>query len=68
MENEKKVTELNEEELNDVAGGYARSPYGAATPVRSFVILECPACGHSFRVKGSESYNATCPKCGSKVK
>lgn len=63
-ENEKKVTELNEEELLDIAGGFItpEQRYGDD----ALVCLVCPKCGkhYSTTVKGYHSSGALCPECG----
>lgn len=63
-ENEKKVTELNEEELGNIAGGFITPDvrYGGDTPV----CLVCPDCGKKYfsSLKEYCDCNALCPECG----
>lgn len=55
LENEKKVTELNEEELNDVVGGFVRPGQSNMT------FTECPCCGFKFEKTLNSYYR--CPSC-----
>lgn len=63
-ENEKKVTELNEEELGEIAGGFITPEvrYGDD----ALICLTCPECGktYSATLKEFHNFDALCPKCG----
>lgn len=61
-ENEKKLTELRDDELNDVAGG---RNYGTS-PTAGVRTLTCSNCGNTYKVKASALSHASCPKCGQK--
>lgn len=60
-ENEKKVMELSDEELGDVAGGYRQqgsAAYGA------YRVVTCSECGRSFKISASRSVaHPKCPNC-----
>lgn len=66
LENEKKVAELNEDELSNIAGGYRRPEY-SGTPSGAFRPMTCPECGKSFTVHVKALSGASCPECGCKV-
>lgn len=56
LENEKKVTELKEDELKDVAGGFVPPHKGNPT------FHECPCCEYAFP-SPLGAYDR-CPSCG----
>lgn len=63
LENEKKVTELKEEELKDVAGG------GGVVYLDDSFNGTCPVCGcHTFLDAGCDPWTgrvgSTCGECG----
>lgn len=64
LENEKKVTELNEDELGNIAGGFITPDvrYGDD----ALVCLTCPDCGKRYFSTLKEYFdcNALCPECG----
>lgn len=68
-ENEKKVMELSEDELEEVAGGgawgsqYRRSSSSSAAARQ----ITCPNCGTTCRVSVSTASYAVCPQCGNRV-
>lgn len=66
LENEKKVTELNEEELEDVSGGYATlGPSGR--PGVSIRTYTCPECGTRCQVRVGPATTPRCSSCGAEL-
>lgn len=62
-ENEKKATELKEEELLEVAGGYATLGPGGrpGVSIRTYI---CPECGATCKVRVEPGRSAQCSSCG----
>lgn len=74
-ENEKKVMELSEDDLEEVAGGgawgsqYRRTSASsaAAASAASARQITCAGCGSTYRVTANVSSRAVCPNCGARV-
>lgn len=59
---EKKVTELSDQELGDVAGGYRQH---GSTAYGAYRVVTCRECGHSFKMSASRNIaHPKCPNCG----
>lgn len=64
--NEKKAMELSEEELENIAGGYATlGPAGRpGVSIRTYV---CPECGATCKVRVEPNKTPKCSSCGAEL-
>lgn len=66
-ENSKKAAELNEEELENVAGGYATLGPREKRPGVSIRTYICPECGASCKVRVEPGKAVKCSSCGAEL-